>query len=121
MNYEQLPDGRWHQKPEGQEYKPQPVACWYMRDNHTLVKLPLDVNTALSILRQERDAGQTYGMLCGHPIGVVPKPIHAGTTAEWATFEEAAKQWLETAIARSRPPEPVRVGPTDPVGSPQAV
>jgi hypothetical protein len=111
MEYEQLPDGQWRKKPAGTEYAPQPVRCWYMRDNHTFRALPLDVEAALAVMREERDAGQTYGMLCGRPRGVVPEPVHARTAWEWPAFEDAARPWLETAVARSKPPNVEVTGP----------
>lgn len=103
MEYTQLPDGMWQRKPNP-AYKPEPVRCWYMRDNHTFRALPLDVECALAVMRQERDAGDTYGMLCGKPSGVLPGPVHARSAAEWPAFEDAARPWLETAVARSKPP-----------------
>lgn len=103
QGYSQLPDGTWKRNPKPED-EPQPVCCWYMRDNHTFRALPLDVDAALAVMREERDAGQTYGMLCGRPDGVVPDVVHAGSAAEWPTFEAAARSWLETAVARSKPP-----------------
>ena len=104
MDYTQLSDGTWKKNPKSTEYEAQPVRFWYMRDNHTFRALPLDVDSALSVMREERDAGHTYGMLCGGPDGVVPVPVHARTAAEWPVFEDAARPWLETAVARSKPP-----------------
>jgi hypothetical protein len=105
MSYTQLPDGNWKKNPTNTEHEPMPVRAWYMRDNHTFRALPLDVEAALAVMREERDAGNTYGMLCGKPEGgVVPGPIHARTVAEWPAFEAAARPWLETAVARSKPP-----------------
>lgn len=104
QGYHQLPDGTWKKNPTSTECEPQPVRVWYMRDNHTFRPLPLDVEAALAAMRDERDAGQTYGMLCGHPAGVVPGPVHASTAAEWPAFEDAARRWLETAVARSKTP-----------------
>lgn len=104
MDYEQLQDGQWRKKPANTEYAPQPVRCWYMRDNHTFRALPLDVEAALVVMREERDAGHTYGMLCGRPHSVVHEPVHARTAMEWHAFEDAARPWLEAAVARSKPP-----------------
>jgi len=104
MDYTQLPDGTWRKNPTGTEYEAQPVRIWYMRENHTFCRLPLDVDRAVSVMRGEINAGSTYGMLCGHPTGVVPGVVHAQTAAEWPTFEVAARAWLETAVARSKPP-----------------
>lgn len=102
--YTQMPDGTWKRNPTGTEYEPRPVQIWYMRDNHTFRALPLDVEQALSVMRQERDAGGTYGMLCGKPGGVLPAPVHAGSAAEWPAFEAAARPWLEQSVALSKPP-----------------
>lgn len=104
MRYEQLPDGTWKRKVTGPEYDPQPVRCWYMRDNHTFRSLPLDVDAAIRVMRQERDAGNIYGLLSGSPDDVLPEPVHARSAAEWPAFETAARAWLETAVARSKPP-----------------
>ena len=105
MEYEQLPDGLWHRKPGGSEYEPKPVRIWYMRDNHTFRPLPLDVEQALAVMREERDAGQTHGMLCGKPEGgVVDAPIHAPGAADWAAFESGASPWLARAVAVSKTP-----------------
>jgi hypothetical protein len=104
MDYEQMLDGRWRKKP-AKEDEPQPVRCWYMRDNHIFRALPLDVEQALAVMRQERDAGDTYGMLCGRPDGgVLPPPVHAGAAADWPAFEAKARPWLEAAVAASLPP-----------------
>ena len=103
MEHQQLPNGTWKHKPRPEE-APEPVRCWYMRDNHTFRALPLDVDAALAVMREERDAGNTYGMLCGRPNGVAPGPVHARTAAEWSAFENAARPWLEAAVARSKPP-----------------
>jgi hypothetical protein len=103
MSYTQLQDGTWQRDPSPAD-KPEPVRCWYMRDNHTFRPLPLDVDAALAIMRDERDNGKTYGMLCGSPHGVVPPAVHARTAAEWPAFEDAARPWLEAAVARSKPP-----------------
>ena len=104
-DYTQLPDGTWQRKPRPED-APQPVQAWYMRDNHTFRALPLDVEQALAIIREELDVGNTYGLLCGRPTGVVPAPVHARTAAEWwPTFESVARLWLEETVALSKPPQ----------------
>lgn len=102
MDYEQMPDGTWKRKPRPEDA--QPVRCWYMRDNHTFRPLPLDVDAAMQVMREERDDGQTYGMLCGRPLGVVPEPVHVSTAEKWGDFEAKARPWLESAVAASKPP-----------------
>jgi hypothetical protein len=103
--YKQLPDGRWQKQIVPEEAIPQHIKVWYMRDNHTFLSLPLDTEAALRALRNERDAGWDYGMLCGRPTGVVPEPIHARGLGDWDSFERAARYWLTAAIAKSNPPE----------------
>lgn len=94
---------------DGRGDEPDSVRCWYMRDNHTFRALPLDVEAALAVMREERDAGQTFGMLCGSPDGVVPPPVHARTAAEWMAFEAQARPWLDKAVAAASK----MVAPTD--------
>ena len=103
MNHHQLPDGTWQRNPRPED-APEAVSCWYMRDDHTFRRLPLDVEAALAVMREERDAGHTYGMLCGRPRGVVPPVVHARTAAQWDAFEAQARPWLKAAVQASKPP-----------------
>lgn len=103
MDYFQLSSGLWKRKPKPED-EPQPVRCWYMLENHTFCPLPLDVDEAIQVMREERDAGNTYGMLCGTPDGVVHPPVTAGRANEWEAFEAQARPWLESAVAASKPP-----------------
>lgn len=106
--YTQLADGRWQRKPRPAD-APQAVVCYYMRDNHTFRELPLDVEAALLVIREEMDhGGYASCMLCGRPDGVAPKPIHALGFASWPEFETAARAWLEKAITLSNPPQEQR-------------
>jgi hypothetical protein len=77
-----------------------------MRDNHTFRPLPLDVEAALEIMRAERDAGQTHGMLCGNPSILLKGVVHAPGAAKWKDFEQRARAWLEAAIEVKVPPTP---------------
>ena len=79
------------------------VTIYYMRDNHTFRALPLDVEAAIGAMREERDAGNTYGMLCSQQITNV---VHAPSAAEWDDFELRAREWLEAAIKVKVPPTP---------------
>lgn len=88
------------------------VRRWYMRDNHTFAELPADDDAALARLREvfDGDCGH-YGMLCatlrradgkeGHPR---PEGLHA--KADWAEFEERAREWLARTPARVAPTPP---------------
>lgn len=77
------------------------VQIWYMRDNFTFKALPLEVEQAIEILRNERDAGYTYGMLCGRPVGVTPPVLHAGGEEEWDSFEDKARLWIAAVIEKT--------------------
>lgn len=104
MTYKQLPDGRWQRQLSETEHKPKEVGAWYMRDDHTFRPLPLDVERAVSALREERDLRNLYGMLCGSPDGVVPAPVHARDLEKWPEFEAEAREWLVKAVRASQPP-----------------
>ena len=43
--YTQLPDGRWQLT-----MLPQPVTAYYIRDDHTALPLPLDVDAAMTAI-----------------------------------------------------------------------
>lgn len=77
------------------------VQIWYMRDNFTFRELPLEVEQAIEILRNERDAGYTYGMLCGRPVGVTPPVLHAGGEEWWDSFEDKARLWIAAVIEKT--------------------
>ena len=81
------------------DHEPEPISIWYMRDNHTFRKLPLNVEGALETMREERDRGAVYGMLCGWPGASVPGQVHARSAADWPVFEAAARLWLENVVA----------------------
>jgi hypothetical protein len=77
---------------------PEPTNIYYMRDDHTFRrKLPLNLERAVSALREEFDAGATYGMLCG--TGALRGThVHAGAKETWPKFEREARAWLPHAI-----------------------
>lgn len=75
------------------------LKCWYMRDNHTFRRVPLDVEEAISMLKKEFEEGYTYGSLLATPREKYPLAVHAGPADQWAAFEEAARIWLIEAIA----------------------
>ena len=47
----------------------QPEPVYYMRDNHTFKRLSNDVDTAITEIEAELDAGWTSGMLCSKRKG----------------------------------------------------
>ena len=53
----------------------QPEPVYYMRDNHTFKRLSNDVDTAITEIEAELDAGWTSGMLCSKRKGF--SPLHA--------------------------------------------
>lgn len=102
--YRQLNDGRWQQEEVAEKFLPQEIKVWYMRDNHTFRPLPINVELAVAVLRDEFSRGQTYGMLCGSPMGVVPCPLHATGGEKIEEFIDAARKWLSTIERLSTPP-----------------
>ena len=73
------------------------MRIWYMRDNHTFLSLPLDVDAAMVELRrtfiEEHD---TYGSLCCKEGPMRHKMEHAN--ADWSEFEPRARRWIEAAL-----------------------
>jgi len=68
-------------------------AIWYMRDNHTFLRLSEDYEVAIMQIKETFDEGNTYGMLCTNrkpDIGVV----HAGDKNSWRKFAADAKRWF---------------------------
>lgn len=73
-----------------------PRVVWYMRDNHTFRRLPPEIELAVAILRDEFNAGETYGMLCTKQGPMSGKVEHAGK--DWNAFEPRARRWLIAAM-----------------------
>lgn len=74
---------------------------FYMRDNHTFRRLPLDVELAIEAMREERDDGQTYGMLCSKQAGELGQ-VHAYDAARWPAFESQARPWLAAMLEKHK-------------------
>lgn len=103
MKYKQLLDGRYVKTTVNPEDEPQHLSIYYARDNHTFKELPLDVEKSVSILRQEFAAGNSYGMLCAYPQGIIDV-VHAGRKSEIEDFITRAIPWLEKCIELNTPP-----------------
>jgi hypothetical protein len=73
------------------------MKIYYMRDNHTFLPLPLDVEIAESLLRKEFDDGYTYGMLCSKSAGMETL-LHARGRDESDQFFSDARAWVRRAI-----------------------
>ena len=73
------------------------MRIWYMRDNHTFLSLPLDVDAAMVELRrafiEEHDV---YGSLCCKEGPMRNTMEHA--RADWPEFEPQARRWIEAAL-----------------------
>jgi hypothetical protein len=75
---------------------------WYARDNHTALALPLEVEAALALVREDISDGNTYGMLYSkHPQ--LRESVHARSLDEWSDFEPKAREWLARAVALVTP------------------
>ena len=73
------------------------MKIWYMRDNHTFLSLPLDVDKAMKRLRAAFiDELDTYGMLCTKEGPMKSTNEHA--RSDWAEFEPRARAWIEAAL-----------------------
>ncbi len=65
---------------------------YYMRDNHTFLRLPLDADEAIDMMKAEFEKGYSYGMLCtkDHPV----EPLHARGPQFSEIFFAEARQWI---------------------------
>lgn len=83
------------------------MKLWYMRDDHLFCELPLDVEEAIEVIRQQFAKGQTSGMLCAD--GGPPKKSmmtidpYAHARGDFAEFEPRARIWLTAAISYKSP------------------
>lgn len=75
------------------------MKLYYMRDTHTFRALPLDVERAIIVLREEFADGCTHGMLCTKSISVEPVRAHG----QWAEFEHKARLWLAGCVNYKSP------------------
>lgn len=86
------------------------MKLWYMRDNHTFRPLPLNLEEAIAILKNEvvdsGDSYGSYGMLCARDSSMNEEVVHAHGRAAWPAFEAAARKWLAKALASA--PAPVK-------------
>lgn len=74
--------------------------CYYMRCNHTFLKLPLDQTKAMDVLCNDysRD-GNTCGVLFGEgPNGKITPALHAKTNEKWDEFEPRAIAFVKKVI-----------------------
>ena len=76
--------------PEPPAQQPEPVRVWYMRDNHTFLELPLDIDEAISALRNEWPSGQTCGVLCSKEVN---EEVHAHGEIE--PFIAEVRAWYD--------------------------
>jgi hypothetical protein len=73
------------------------VKIWYMRDNHTFLKLPSEVDKAMVALREEFvERLGTYGALCTKQGPKAGKMEQA--RASWSEFAPRARAWLTAAL-----------------------
>jgi hypothetical protein len=70
---------------------------FYMRDDHTFLCLPNDVERAMTALHHEFvTRGETYGMLCTKTGPMAKVNLHAGNAWDW--FALHARGWLCGAL-----------------------
>jgi hypothetical protein len=76
------------------------MKIYYMRDNHTFVPLPLNIDEALNILCNEFDKGYTFGTMFSKDPEM-ESVIHASGSDKSIEFFIAAKEWLQQAIDKA--------------------
>lgn len=68
------------------------MRAYYMRDNHTFLTLPLDVDEAMDAIYSEFCDGYGGGLLCTkHPL--ITSQVNAD--GDWESFRHHAKRWLQ--------------------------
>lgn len=72
------------------------ATAYYMRDNHTFLKLPNDPDEALKLIAAEVRDGFSHGMLCSKQYSV---GVHLQGKEDWLSFEEAARDWFASYLA----------------------
>lgn len=89
---------------EHHEFEASKMTLWYMRDNHTFRKLPLDPDRAIAAMREEWDDGYTGGCLFSRPAPPSENPLRDSTgvtgsaRAGWDDFETRARVFLARAL-----------------------
>lgn len=78
------------------------MKLYYMRDNHTFCPLPLEIEQAIAVIRDEFADGNSYGMLFTKSIDTsnAPNP-HA--RRDFAEFEPRARAWLAYVLSYKSP------------------
>ncbi len=76
------------------------VTAYYVLEDGKLRTLPLDIDAAIDLIREEFVAGHIHGTLClrdvgGNDVGLM---LHATGDRGWAMFEIEARAWLKKAI-----------------------
>ena len=100
--------------PSEQDYReplaghvPEPV--YYMRDNHTFKRLSDDVDTAITEIEAELDAGWTSGMLCSKRKGF--SSLHANYRRPREEFIADCRDALLAAAPKPEGGEPCAIEP----------
>lgn len=70
------------------------IKIYYMRDNHTFRSISLNVEKALEQIKEEIDAGYSYGMVCSK-FPKAPAPIHAKGIKSWTCFKEQVRKFYK--------------------------
>jgi len=74
------------------------MKIYYMRDNHTFRPIPLDVDKAERVLREEIESGYVCGSLCARLEGK-ELILHASGSAGAEQFFAEARAWIEKVLA----------------------
>jgi hypothetical protein len=74
----------------------QPPTLWFMRDNHTFIKLPFNYTEALEIIQQGWDSGCNYGSFFTKDA-VFSELGDISSNADWGKFKVDFKDWFDRA------------------------
>lgn len=82
------------------------MKLYYMRDDHLFCPLPLDIEQAIEVIREQFAERYSSGMLCSD--GGAPKPFgridpSAHGHGDFAEFEPRARAWLAVQLAYRSP------------------
>lgn len=89
-------------KLEGKTVKDQ-ISAYYVLEDKKRRPLPLNVDEAIEVLREEFIAGHTHGALCveGARGAFGGEVLEAHGEHNWAAFESKARAWLTTVVDRA--------------------
>lgn len=79
------------------------ISIWFMRENHTFLKLDNDLKNAINQLKKEYDDGEKCGTVHTKIKGMESDATKGGYNIFWDDFkEEIEKWWARFEIAKEK-------------------